>query len=176
MNDTSTSTAPIVVTVKQLQHILTGVVGTYFLRQEVSISSNSVGHGSGTISPSRSRSSSSSMYHKNNKKNHKHKNQYCCCTIQPITATYQDPKTKRWTGRYRIEYSSSSSSSNSSRRNDKSHSNQNKSDETNTSIRIPDHVNYLNKDGSFPKKIAKELHQLFCQGILEGTITDVDIR
>jgi hypothetical protein len=93
---------------------------------------------------------------------------YCSCTIRAINELYVDPKTGRVSCTYQIEYTTTPTSNN----NDTIDSNSSRK-----SI-IPPIVsssNFLNDDGSFPKKVAKEIHELFCHKVVTA-VDGVEIR
>ena len=94
---------------------------------------------------------------------------YCSCTIRAINELYVDPKTGRVSCTYQIEYTTTPT-----------YNNNNDTIDSNSSRKsiIPPIVsssNFLNDDGSFPKKIAKEIHELFCHKVVT-TVDGVEIR
>ena len=159
-----------------LQDILNDCVRSYFMIQKAA--------NHGIISASRDTTTNKVYY-------------YCCCIIRPIKDIYYDSKTKRFSGTYQIEYkcdpiitSSSDSNRNGNSKTttissksstsigvtsypNKKSSSRSSNSNNNSRVVIPD--TYVNDDGSFPKKTAKEIHQLFCEHV--GTISDdVEIR
>ena len=165
------------VTIEMLQDILNDCVRSYFMIQKAA--------NHGIISASRDTTTNKVYY-------------YCCCIIRPIKDIYYDSKTKRFSGTYQIEYkcdpiitSSSDSNRNGNSKtttissksststgvtsypNKKSSSSRSSNSNNHSRVVIPG--TYVNDDGSFPKKTAKEIHQLFCEHV--GTISDdVEIR
>jgi hypothetical protein len=157
------------VTVEMLQEVLDETVRNYIRHYH---HHNGLGDNLKEIGIDCEGDESSSSRNNNNSNNNVC---YCSCTICAINELYVDPKTGRVSCTYQIEYTTTTTTNSNSNNNNNNIIDSNSSRKSIIPPPIFSSSNFLNDDGSFPKKIAKEIHELFCHEVVRA-IDGVEIR